>query len=300
MKITLPIVAIAFAILSAQLHAGPLKGATLSRVVNTVEAVGTQGRPRHLTEREILGEDANVRVGVQSRAELIFSDRTLARLGAETDLGLRSGTRELSLDRGTLLIQVPKLCGGARIRTGSLMLSSGGATILLEHLPGKSLKAVVLEGEMRVSVPRFLGDSIVVPAGKMLITSPDVQRIPDPVDTDLRTLVSTSALTKCGPANAAAFAPLPSLPRIVREIARQEDSLREKRLIRTNLVIFGSGTNVVIPSAGDSAISGQSAGDIGKPPLAQERDSASRRTAEKGAPLASTPAVLIEPTPPGP
>ena len=289
MKLRLHFFAIASAVLSAQLDASPLKAATVSRVVNSVETVEAQGHPRRIAEREVLGEDASVRAGAQSRAELVFADRTLVRLGAETALGLRSGTRELSLDRGTLLIQVPKLRDGARIRTGSLMLSCGGATILVEHLPGKSLKAVVLEGEMRVSVPRFLGDSIIVPAGKMLITSPDVQRIPEPVDTDLRTLVSTSALIKCGPANEAAFAPLPSLPRIVREIARQEDALKGKRLIRTNLVIFGSGTNVVIPSA-----------DGADPSVAQSSKKGAPRPAEMIAPLATHYPTSTGPAPPQP
>ena len=284
MKLTPHFFAIASAVLSAHLDASPLKAATVSRVVNSVETVEAQSRPRRITEREVLGEDASLRVGAQSRAEVIFSDRTLARLGAETALGLRSGTREFSLDRGTVLIQVPKLRGGARIRTGSLMLSCGGATILVEHLPGKSLKAVVLEGELRVSVPRFLGDSIIVPAGKMLITSPDVQRIPDPVDTDLRTLVSTSTLIKCGPANEADFAPLPSLPQIVREIARQEDALKGKRLIRTNLVIFGSGTNVVIPSA-----------DGADPAAARNSEKETRRPAEMVAPLVADHAQIAAP-----
>ena len=104
---------------------------------------------------------------------------------------------------------------------------------------------------MRVFAPGFLGDSIVIPAGKMLITSPEADRIPDPVDTDIRTIVKTSALidpAAFGGSEGARIAPLPSLRLIEREIARQEEAFREKRLIRTNLLIFGSGTKVVIPS----------------------------------------------------
>lgn len=249
MKFILPATVAFLAILSPTIAASPLKNATVSRLVNEVETVAPQGQHRRAAEQEILADDTGLRVGPHSRAEFIFADRTLARLGGETFLKLQPGTREMSLDRGTLLLQVPKFRGSVHIRTGALTIVCGGATILVEHLPGKSLKAVVLEGEMRVSVARFLGDSIVVSAGKMLIASPDTTRLPDPVDTDLRTLASTSALIVCGPANASVFSPLPSVAQIVREIARQEDALKTKRLVRTNLTIFGSGTNVVIPTA---------------------------------------------------
>ncbi len=272
MKFTAIAIAAALAILSPALTAGALKGATVSRIVNDVQVIAPQGKDRRAAECEILGDDASVRVGARSRMELVFADQTIARLGAETALRFQPGKRALRLDRGTLLLQVPGFRGGASILTGPLKLSCGEATILIEHLPGKSLKAVVLEGEMRVSVDRFLGDSIIVPAGKMLITSADVKRIPDPVDTDLRTLVTTSALI-----NPSAFrgaepgpeiAPLPSLPRILRQIARQEVALNARRLIRTNLVIFGSGTNVVIPGAVDASVT------------SQNPESADRRTAE--------------------
>ncbi len=281
MKSILPAIAIGLATLSPQASASPLKDASFHHIVNDVEVVSSQGGRRRATEHQVFDTDASVRAGSGSRAEIIFGDHTLARVGAETALKLHPGTRELTLDRGTLLLQVPKFRGGARIRAGALALACGGATILVEHLPGNSLKAVVLEGELRVSVARFLGDSIVVSAGKMLIVNPDVKRIPDPVDTDLRTLVSTSALI-----NSAAFggaveiAPLPSLPQIVREIARQENAIDGKRLIRTNLAIFGSGTSVVIPAA----VKSENAGSVS---AIQNRERVTLGIAEPRASLAA-------------
>lgn len=287
MKIVLPAFAAAFAILCGRLDASPLKGATLSRIVNEVQVSGAHASSHRAAERDVLDADARIHAGAQSRAEVVFADQTLVRLGAETSLSLQPSQREISLESGTLLVQVPAFRGGARIRTGPLAMSCGGATILLEHLPGKSFKAVVLEGEMRVSVARFLGDSIVVPAGKMLITSLDATRIPDPVDTDLRTLVSTSTLIAAG--SAANFAPLPSLPRIMRQITRQEDALRTKRLYRTNLVIRGSGTNVIIPSGADANAE-----------AAQESEKTNRRTAETGASLVAGGQSVEEPLLPEP
>ena len=286
MKQALPIVAAVLAVLSPRLVASPFKAATMSLIVNDVEVLGARSVHHRAAEGQILDSDATVRVGAQSRAEVVFADRTVARLGAETSVTLHPGTRDLSLDRGTILLHVPKFHGGARIRTGSLTVECSGATILAEHLPGNSLKAVVLAGEMRVFAPGFLGDSIVIPAGRMLITSPEVDRIPDPVDTDIRTIVKTSALI-----DPAAFAgrergrvtPLPSLPSIEREIARQDASFKKKWLILTNLVIVGSGTKVVIPNAGDADAPADGAGNVST--TNRNREERTRKDDGKGAPL---------------
>ncbi|MGB8170203.1 MAG: FecR family protein [Chthoniobacteraceae bacterium] len=222
-----------FAMLGSALVASPLDAPRLSRRVNAV-AFDRAGDGFH--------------VGPGSRAELRIPDGTLARLGAETVLRFRRGTRELKLERGTLLLEVPGFCGGARVRAGALTAVCGAGTFLLEHLPSQSLKIVVLEGDARVAASGFLGDSLVIAPGKMLITATDVKIIPDPVDVDLGTLVKTSALLN--------EAPLASRPRIEREIARQAGALRGQRLIPTNLAIVGSGTSVVIPAAPGAAVAG--------------------------------------------
>ena len=246
MNSTLPIAAALFALLGSALVASPLDAAKVSCVVNEVQIVAAHGKPRRAAAQEVMRAGDGLRVGLGSRAELLFADHTLARLGAETVLGWHCGTRELALERGTLLLEVPAFRGGARVCTGALTAVCGAATILVEHLPLQSLKIVVLAGDLRVSAAGFLGDSIVIPPGKMLITTPDVTRLPDPVDVDLSTLVKTSALVDAA-AFSAGTAPLASLPRIQREIGRQAEFFKVKRLIPTNLAIVGSGTSVVIP-----------------------------------------------------
>lgn len=238
---------------SAPVFSAPLKDAKVSHALNDVRVVDHAAGTHPAAPQEIVRDGSAILTGPRSRAELTFPDRTLARLGAETSLRSQPGTRDLLLDRGTLLLQVPKLRGGARIHTGSLTSSVGSATILIEHLPGGSVKVVVLEGDLRISVDGFLGDSIVLTPGKMLITKPDVRRIPDPVDVDLRTLTKTSSLIE--PANfqgasEVCVAPLPSRPLIERTIERQAGLVKRQELFPTNLVILGSGTTVVIPGAG--------------------------------------------------
>lgn len=248
-----------FALLAAvtpPVFAASLKDAKVSHALNDVRVADRTAGTHPAGAQEIIREGSAILTGGQSRAELIFPDRTLARLGAETALRFKPGTRDLLLDRGTLLLQIPKLRGGARIHTGSLTASAGGATILIEHLPAASVKVVVLEGDLRVSADGFLGDSIVLTPGKMLITKPDVRRIPDPVDVDLRTLAKTSSLIDPAMfqgASNVSVAPLPSSPLIGRIIERQAGLVKRQRLFPTNLVILGSGTTVVIPGADGTA-----------------------------------------------
>jgi hypothetical protein len=109
---------------------------------------------------------------------------------------------------------------------------------------------LVLEGSLRLSVKGRFGDSLLLTPGKMVIMPPDAKRIPDPITVDLAHIVKTSSLIHMS----AKAAPLPSIGLIQREIDVQARATAAKRLIPTNLVIAGSGTNVSVvddmPAAG--------------------------------------------------
>jgi hypothetical protein len=248
---------LSFALLAAgvrPLCAEALKGPEVTHAVNDVRIADGARVSGPLKQRAQLADGATLLTGAQSRAELVFPDGSIARLGAETAAHSGRGSRDLVLDRGTLLLQVSNFRGGARVHTGSLTLSIGAATILVEHQPRSTLKVAVIEGDLRVAADGFLGDSIILKPGKMLIAKPDVRRIPDAVDIDLRTLARTSSLidpTAFSGSSGVSVGPLPSMPRIERAIARQAALVKARKLYPTNLMILGSGTTVVIPAAGD-------------------------------------------------
>jgi hypothetical protein len=231
--------------------AGPLQQAAINQIVKEVKVVDPAKGARPAALKETIKDDLAVKTGVESRAELLFQDNTLTRLGAETFFSFKAGTRDLSLERGTMLLQVPKGLGGARIRTASVTASITGTTIMMELLPSKSLKVLVLEGSLRLSPNGRFGEAMLLTAGKMVIMKPDAKRIPEPVDVDLRKMVKTSALI-----DPAAFkgrskanpAVLPSIGLIQKEIAKQDALMKERGLLPTNLLIAGSGTEVTIAS----------------------------------------------------
>jgi hypothetical protein len=243
---------------SSQVFAGPLKDARINHAINDVRVVDRARGTHFASAQEVLADGSTLCTGPGSRAEIVFADQTIARVGAETSLRVKPGVRGFVLDRGTLLLQVPGFRGGARIETGSLTAVLGGATVLVEHLPPLNLKIVVLEGDTRVRINEFLGDSLVLEPGKMLLAKPDVRQVPTPVDVDLRQLVTTSALV-----DPAAFrgqspmtiAPLPSWPRVEKAIDRQAALLKRKTLFRTNLAFLGSGAKMVILTGTPAAAS---------------------------------------------
>ena len=230
---------------------GPLQQAAINQIVNDVKVIDPAKGARAAAVKDIIHDDLAVRTGIQSRTELLFQDDPLTRLGAETVFSFKAGTRDLNLDRGTMLLQVPKNHGGARIRTASVTASITGTTIMMEYLPEKSLKVVVLEGSLRLSANGRLGEVINLTAGRMIIMDPNAKRIPEPVKVDLRKLVNTSSLI-----NPVAFkggskakpAVLPSIALIEKEIALQDKLVQGNDLAGTNLVIAGSGSEVVIAS----------------------------------------------------
>ena len=222
------------------MSAGPLTEARVNKIINEVTVVHPQKGGRAAKLNDVIDEQIAVKTGIKSRSELLFQD-TLTRIGPETLFSFTPGTREMSLKEGTMLLQVPKGLGGAKIRTAAVTAATTGTTIMLEHKPGKHLKVLVLEGSLRLSVNGRFGASLLLTPGKMVIMPPDAKRIPDRIGVDIAHVVETSSLVKMSKKDL-----LPSMALIQREIDRQARSVASARLIPTNLVINGSGTDVVM------------------------------------------------------
>lgn len=238
-------------ILAAPLLAsgGPLTEARVTRIINQVRVVNPAEGERQARLDDLIHDDLAVTTGIKSRSELTFQDNTLTRLGPESYFSFRSGTRDLTLQKGTMLLQVPKNLGGAKIHTAAVTASITGTTIMMEYLPQKSLKVLVLEGSLRLSNGRF-GDSLLLQAGKMVIMPPNAKRIPDPVTVDLKKVLKTSKLVNMqSGGKKGREKPLPSVALIEHEAEQQQESKDKHQLVDTNLVIMGKGTDVQLSSA---------------------------------------------------
>src|SRR5437764_2919274 len=287
-KFVLAVVGLYFVFSTHQTIAGPLTSAEVTKIINRVSVIDPAKGGHPAAVRDVIKDDLGLQTGVKSRSELLFQDNTLSRLGAETFFSFKTGTRDLTLEKGSMLLQVPKGLGGAKIHSAAVTGAITGTTIMMEYGPGKYLKVLVLEGSLRLS-RNGSGDSLVLHPGKMVIMRPDAKKIPDPVDVDLAQIVRTSTLVNFPGSNI-----LPSMPLIQAAINDQAKELTKGTLVPTNLVM-GHGTNVVLASKDQlsktiGSLAGLATSDNGAPVAATVSTTTS--TAAKNV-LPSGPAVSV-------
>src|SRR5437667_12498557 len=195
-KTNLPIlvVAVSCIFLPHSSAAAPLSSAEVTKIINRVSVIDPAKGGHPAVMREVIKDDLGLQTGARSRSELLFQDNTLTRIGAETFFSFKTGTRDMTLEKGSMLLQVPKGLGGAKIHTAAVTAAITGTTIMMEYSPGQYLKVLVLEGSLRLSRNGSFGNSLVLHPGKMVIMRPDAKKIPDPVDVDLAEIVKTSTL----------------------------------------------------------------------------------------------------------
>ena len=181
-------------------YAAPLNEATVTRVVNKVEVIPAGATPQPADVGEIIRGRTGVRTGGNSRAQLTFADRTLARLGANTLFSFERGTRALDLENGSILLQVPKGAGGATIRSAPVTAAITGTTIMMEYSPGNpgTVKLICLEGTVRLGLAGRLGESVLIGPGQMIAVAANASSLPNPVAVDVKRILKTSKLVKEG------------------------------------------------------------------------------------------------------
>src|SRR5437868_3203044 len=241
-KFALAVVGFCSVVSTHQSIAGPLTSAEVTKVINRVSVIDPAKGTHPAMLRDVIKDNLALQTGARSRSELLFQDNTLTRIGAETFFSFKTGTRDMTLEKGSMLLQVPKGLGGAKIHTAAVTAAITGTTIMMEYSPGQYLKVLVLEGSLRLSRNGSFGDSLVLHPGKMVIMRPDAKKIPDPIDIDLAEIVRTSTLV-----NFPGSKVLPSMPLIQAAITDQAKAVAKGTLVPTNLVM-GHGTKVVLAS----------------------------------------------------
>src|ERR1043166_4985518 len=211
------LIALACAIAARSTIAAQLKEATVTQIIKEVDLLPTGAAAKRAAVNDNVRDGTAVRTGSESRTELTFTDQTIARLGANTIFSFNEGTRNLDLAGGAMLLRVPKGAGGAKISTAGVTAAITGTTVIIEFHPGKPvepqetvsqnekrgglhfalfnlnkkktpatrggyIKFITLEGTARVYLNDRIGESVLVPAGQMLILTPDAKHLPAPED----------------------------------------------------------------------------------------------------------------------
>jgi hypothetical protein len=220
-------------------NAAQLKEARVTHVVKDVKLLSPQAAPRPAAVSDSVRDGDAIRTGAASRGELTFADQTIVRLGAKTVVSFNDGTRTMNLGEGAMLFQIPKSAAGVKINTAAITAASTGATGIIERHAEFYIKCLVLEGTVRCYLTNRIGESLLVHAGQILITKPDVTTLPDPAHFDIARVMNTCLLVR-------EFQPLLSQRLIESEEQKQLNLIAKGTYIPSNLVIFGRGTLVTL------------------------------------------------------
>jgi mannose-6-phosphate isomerase-like protein (cupin superfamily) len=196
--------------------------ARVTQAIHNVQLLAPNAAPRPASINGNIRPGIAVRTGTDSRAELSFTDRTLARLGANSVLSFGEGGFDFA--NGSILLYLPKSSGGARIDTAVATAAGTSFTAMAEYHPKSWVKFIILEGHGSVSLKHHPEETRRLRAGQMVMVRPGATKIPEPQDIDLSKLITTSLLV-------ARFPPLPNLNLIVRQAENQQNLPPSSHLI---------------------------------------------------------------------
>jgi hypothetical protein len=107
----------------------------------------------------------------------------------------------------------------------------------LERNRNLYIKCLLLEGDLRVSMPNQLGESIVLEPGQLIIVNPKATALPGAVYFNIARAIATCRLLHD-------FPPLRGGNPMAEVAQKQANSMKSGDYVSAHLVIFGRGTQV--------------------------------------------------------
>jgi len=234
--------------LTAFTMAAEKKEARITQAIHSVQLLAPNAAPRPASISDNVGPGTAVRTGSDSRAELTFADRTLARLGANSVLSFSEG--EFDLANGSILLYLPKSSGSARINTAIATSAGNSFTAMAEYHPKSWIKFIILEGHGSVFLKHHPGETRALHAGQMIMVRAGATKLSEPQDVDLSELIKTSMLI-------GKFPPLPSLNLILREAENQQNLPPSSHLIDPTGLNTRDQRAAALPSATPRTVPGR-------------------------------------------
>ena len=217
-------------LVAGQVEGLDLKQARFTQVVNEVKITkALEPQARQAQVNELFATPEVLRTGVSSRAELVATDQTITRVGANTVFSFNTAQRTIDLERGSLLFQSPKGKGGGTIRSGAATAAVLGTTLIVTTTSNGGFKVLVLEGKGEVRLKN--GRRQLVNAGQMTFILPGSDRFAPVINFRLDSLVKGSQLVQ------GFRQPLPSLNLIQGAINRQASLIEKGRAVDTGLLV---------------------------------------------------------------
>jgi hypothetical protein len=178
---TVVLLAFAFAI-GRFVFAADQKQARVTEVIRDVNLLSPKTAARPAAVNDTVHEGNSVRTGTDSRAELLFLDQTLTRLGANTVFSFGAGARSYDLGSGAILISAPKSAGTVQVRTAVATSAVSGFTAIWETHKNNWNKVLVYEGGGWVALKNNPNDHRHIHDQQILIFRADATVLPEPLD----------------------------------------------------------------------------------------------------------------------
>ena len=185
--------------------------ARVSQIIQDVRLLEAHGAPRPAAVNDTVTQQMGVRTGVESRAELTFTDLTLTRLGANTIFSFKQGARELDLTSGAVLLEVPPKAPAVKVSTSAVTAAVTGGTALIST--GPPTKFMVLEG-IGTFYPNGHPERAMTVHGGEMMTMTANGRMTKPEKFDVKLVLKTSRLIQD-------FPPLENLSLIMAVVNQQ-------------------------------------------------------------------------------
>jgi len=207
---------------------------TLTEVVNKVSVIDSTSRKTSAAQVRSEFVAPNIlRTGADSRAEMIAPDQTVTRVGQNTIFSFSRDSREIELEKGSILFQSPSGKGGGTIRTPAASAAVLGTTLIVVATKNGGFKVLLIEGSGKVKAAD--GTVRTINSGQMVYALPG-GKLSGVFEFRLSQQVGASALVSGFKKK------LPSTDKIQAAINRQEKDIKSGSAIETGLLASGSPT----------------------------------------------------------
>jgi hypothetical protein len=201
------------------------KHARVTEVIRDVRLLSGQAAGRPAVVNDAVREGTAVRTGTDSRAELMFSDQTLTRLGSNTVFSFGAAAHTYNLGSGAILMTAPKETGTVKISSEAASCAVSGFTGIWESHSKSWNKVLIFEGNGDVWLKNNPSDHRHMHSAQILVFPPNATVLPQPQEFDVCKAISNGFLIT-------GFShKLPSWPLLVAECDRQRTEPATSQLI---------------------------------------------------------------------
>ena len=194
------------------------KQAHVTEVIRDVRLLSSQTASRPAIVNDSVNEGTAVRTGTESRAELMFNDQTLTRLGANTVFSFGAAARTYDLSSGAILMTAPRQTGTVKISAGVATCAVSGFTGIVESHSKFWNKILIIEGDGDVWLKKNPSDHRHMHSRQILVYPPNATVLPQPQEFDVCKVINNGFLIT-------GFShKLPSWPLLVAECDRQRSA----------------------------------------------------------------------------